>query len=463
MKIIPSYRNNLLTLARNIFLLLLGLILLDIFTSFNIGSYINMVFIVILTVLTGLFLLHAFIKDKYFYIKLKQALMRTINYFRNIKSMNEPLTTKDQKNEISLKIMLTRGITKDNWHIWALCTIIISGLILRIWSAVVLAPAGDEFRHLIAAKRYLIEGFFEYPDTTATWIVIFVKKILNTSSLFLFRFPFILLSVISTILIYKIMKPFNKNIGLIAAYLFAFCPLAIGLGSYIRNYELISFMFIFGIFIIFERFISWKKRNTYLLVFLVLVLGFLSSEFNRSEQLWFILLIILGSYIFSELLNKYVKKAWLNSIVKVIAFAIAILVVHHLIPIFTHYSFHAANFEYLFFINYLNVSQTWFYSFIPFWILFLVLLISVLVHCKNSKIYSITLSTAIFSYFLIYFLDAPRVFQARYAYLVLILAVFLYSSGIMILYEILKKYLKTPLFKYVCFVLFFLIFLLLRA
>ena len=69
---------------------------------------------------------------------------------------------------------------ENKYYTLALITILIIGFVLRLWNAVALDPAGDEFRHLIAAKHYLVEGFFEAPDFFAPWAVIILSKIAFT-------------------------------------------------------------------------------------------------------------------------------------------------------------------------------------------------------------------------------------------------------------------------------------------
>ena len=327
------------------------------------------------------------------------------------------------------------------WYSLTLLAIILVGFILRVWNIGSLNPAGDEFRHLIAAKRYLLEGFFQYPGILSTWIVIIMKKIFNTSSLFLLRLPFVMFGTISIFLFYKIGKLFNKKVGIISAYLFAFCPLAIGLAGYIRNYEPLMFVFILSLFLILRNKELNKKFFLSLLIIIIFLIFINLSDYSEWVQsIDFLLLLVIGTYIFSLLLNKFIKNDSLNMALKIFFSIIGFFLGRYLIPIITHLNLkEELTLQYLFFINYYPTSYLWYLSFLPYLIILLILVLPFLLNIKNSQIYSLSFSLFFFLYTYLFYFTAPRLFQPRYFYFGLPLVIILLSIGVNYLYNLLFR------------------------
>ncbi|MDD4354003.1 MAG: hypothetical protein PHN56_06120, partial [Candidatus Nanoarchaeia archaeon] len=285
------------------------------------------------------------------------------------------------------------------------------------------------------------EGFFQYPGILSTWIVIIMKKMFNTSSLFLLRLPFVMFGTISIFLFYKIGKLFNKKVGLISAYLFAFCPLAIGLAGYIRNYEILSFVFVLSLFLILRNKELNKKFFLSLTgVIILLILVNLADYSMWVQSIDLLLLLVIGTYVFSLLLNKFIKHNILNIALKLFFSTIAFFLGRHLIPIIAHLNLkEEPTLQYLFFINYYPTSYLWYFSFISYLIVLLILILPILLNIKNSRIYSLSFSIFFFSYAYIFYFTAPRLFQPRYFYFSIPLTIILLSIGVNYFYNMLSQ------------------------
>ena len=335
-----------------------------------------------------------------------------------------------------------RWMYSEGWvYSGLLIGIILLGFTLRIWNIGYLAPAGDEFRHLIAAKRYLTEGFFQYPGIISTWLIIIVKKIFNTSSLFLMRLPFVMAGTISIVFMYNIGKLFSKKAGVAAAYLLAFLPLSIGISGYIRNYEILLMIFIIFLYYILRN----KGTDKKFFITLVYVAGLLAlinigdySEWVQTIDL--LILIITATYIFSIILNKYVKNDLSNIIIRLFLSIVTFIIGAHLIPVLTHLSLkETPTLQYLFFLNYHHTTYLWYLQFIPYIIVLILITFPVFYNIKESRIYSLVFTFLFASYTFIFYFSAPRTFQPRYFYIFMPLIILLISVSFNYIYKIIKN------------------------
>ncbi|GAG63944.1 unnamed protein product, partial [marine sediment metagenome] len=128
---------------------------------------------------------------------------------------------------------------KNKYLIIILLAIFLLAVILRVWKAGFLSPTRDEFGHLIAAKRWLTEGNLRYlRGWETTYLVAFLFKIFNSVSVTVARLVPVFFGSITTFFIYLLGKKIRKEVGLIAAFLWAVSPFAIGLARYVREYSL---------------------------------------------------------------------------------------------------------------------------------------------------------------------------------------------------------------------------------
>jgi len=328
---------------------------------------------------------------------------------------------------------LTKQLKKNSWTIGLIVGIFAFGLFLRIWQLDFLYPAGDEYRHLNAAKHFLEEGYFEYPRSPLiTNILIFIRTTFNTNSLFLQRLPFALIGSLSIFLFYLIGATQNKVTGLIAAYLFASCPLAIGLSRYIREYEVILFIFLIFLYL------SQKKilKNKFIQFLALLILFMAAQKIGLSEgyeSVFFLFCLFTGFNYLMETLNKFTTKLRINSkvIIKVLAFIFVFVVGLKIIPLFTDYRVLASSeTRYLFPLNFHHDSLLWYFSFVPYAFIVLLLITPCLKHPKKSYFWALFFTLMFSFYFYVNYFDAPRRFQVRYIYYVIPLFILLLSSGI---------------------------------
>lgn len=339
-----------------------------------------------------------------------------------------------------------------------LLLILLAALFLRLFKLGHLSPAGDEYRHLLAMKHYLVAGYFEYnSDSLVTYILIAIKKLFDTDSLFILRLPFAIIGSFSVYLIYLISKNLfqNKKIALISAYLFAILPLAIGLSRYIRAYEIELFVSLIFLFLLTKPLL----KNYYLNSIIVgLSFIFLTKSFDHvrlDTSLIFILLLILSLTVI-RCLDKIFHNHRFNSTFKVISFFLIFLFGTFLIPNLTDYArFDTGEFGYLFFLNYMNSGGLWYSSIIPYVVPALLLLFpfSMKSDSKNmDRFYAFFFVLIFVTYFYIYYFDAPRRLQIRYIYQLLPYFVITISVGC---YAFIKSFKKNwP----VALLIFFLIF-----
>lgn len=339
---------------------------------------------------------------------------------------------------------LTKQLKKNSWTIGLIVGIFTFGLFLRIWQLDFLYPAGDEYRHLNAAKHFLEEGYFEYPRSPLiTNILILVRKFFKTDSLFLQRLPFAILGSFSVILFYLIGTTISQNkiVGLIAAYLFASCPLAIGLSRYIREYEVILFIFLIFLYL------SQKKilKNKFIQFLALLILFMATQKIGLSEgyeSVFFLFCLFTGFNYLMETLGKLTTKSKTNSkmIIKVLAFIFVFVIGLKIIPLFTDYRVLASSeTRYLFPLNFYHDSLLWYFSFIPYAFIVLLLIAPCLKYPKKSYFWALLFTLMFSFYFYVNYFDAPRRFQVRYIYYVIPLFILLLSSGIHIFLDSLRQ------------------------
>ena len=132
------------------------------------------------------------------------------------KKRKEEFVVKFSKiNKIPLLRNFVKWMYKEGWwYSVGLILIVLMGFGLRIYNLDFLCPQWDEYNHLVGAKRWMLEGDFNYNRAAfLTYIVGFLFKLNNGTSLFLARFPIVIFGVLSIVAIYFLGKKINKKIG----------------------------------------------------------------------------------------------------------------------------------------------------------------------------------------------------------------------------------------------------------
>jgi hypothetical protein len=208
------------------------------------------------------------------------------------------------------------------WYSVGLMIIVTIGLYLRFYQLDFLSPIRDEYLHLVAAKRFMIEGNFNYSRAAfLTYIVGFLFKLNGGTSLFLGRLPSVIFGTLSIIAIYFLAKKINKKVGIISGYLLAFSPLSVGLSRYIREYQF-YFLFIILFLILFTNLLKkiidlnfLKKNNiiTGLLFIFITSLAGMYYLFIERVAMIYQLYLIMSIFTFIFILKTVnLKKIFMN-------------------------------------------------------------------------------------------------------------------------------------------------------
>lgn len=317
--------------------------------------------------------------------------------------------------------------------------IIVSGFILRIYKLDFLSPAGDEYRHLLAMKHYFANGFYEYGNShLITYLIIATKKILSTNSLFWLRMPFVLSSTFSIYLFYVAGRNiFNKKIGLIAAYLFAFMPLSVGLAQYIRGYSIELTLILFTICLFHNK----KMKNMFLRAFVSILFIYVLAKINHESRLTGfanILIAYIGLYIALNLLERF------KDLIKFKFLFLASTFIFGICMIFQKTSYRInldPEFRYLAIFNSFDSTTTWFFDFIPSIIILLIFFLPILI--KNKPAITSLIFVNLFSIFcFIFVFELPRSYQIRYLFDLIPFFIILLSAGFFIFSKILMPKIK---------------------
>lgn len=234
---------------------------------------------------------------------------------------------------------LRKIINRKNFLI--LLIIALAFLLRFIWiDKVPNAITGDELTYVVNAKAMVISGsdisgtwnplagfIFQYPAYTnpqaeLPYFLLAPFVGLMGFSLFSVRIIFVLLSVLSVPLVYLIAKTlFNKNVGLLAAFIMAVNPWSIYMGR--TSYESTPAAFFY--LLAFYMLLAFKSKKL-LLSIPVLFLAFYSYVGTKVSFLPFVLVIILFSYYFINK-KKYKKEyliVFISCLLLVIVFALSV-------------------------------------------------------------------------------------------------------------------------------------------
>jgi len=320
----------------------------------------------------------------------------------------------------------------DNNLVILFVLIIISAVLVRLWNLDLLSPAKDEFAHLIAGKRWLLEGSFNYDrGWEISYMVGFLSKLFKIQSIYVARLVPVFWGSMTIFPIYLLGKEFGKRIGLIAAFLWAFSPFAIGISRYIREYAFYLFLVTFGLWVFYQlrKVVREKKIHIKKKIFIGLILVFLLAypivpEVSLTYAgLHLMLLAVLAVYSMRRglvIFNKYTKNKFLSYL---LISLLSLIVVYFLffstslffkVDIGPWQSFFATGKVFRSFI-----SANWYsYSAFPEIILLFIFLIPLIVSRKDQRInelYGIFFSLLI-AYSLFYHLLTDDPFGTRTIY-----------------------------------------------
>ncbi|MFO7966373.1 MAG: hypothetical protein R6U44_02110 [Archaeoglobaceae archaeon] len=135
-------------------------------------------------------------------------------------------------------------IHKEGWpYTYLLLLLFVVAIGLRIWNLDNLSPVRDEYRHLLVAEKILRGHPLDYTRALpVSYLVAFLFKVFNSTSLFVGRLAPVILGSLTTIPLYFLGRRLNKKVGVFAAFLWVFSPFSIGISRYIREYSLICFL-----------------------------------------------------------------------------------------------------------------------------------------------------------------------------------------------------------------------------
>ena len=363
-------------------------------------------------------------------------------------------------NKIPLLRNFVKWMYKEGWwYSVGLILIVLMGFGLRIYNLDFLSPVRDEYFHLVGAKRWMLEGDFNYNRAGfLTYIVGFLFKLNNGTSLFLARFPIVIFGVLSIIAIYFLGKKINKKIGLIASYLLAFSPWAIGMSRYLREYQpYFLFILIFLLFFIdFKDFDSIRKNNKKRILIRLFIFALPAIYYFTIEEVYAIIevygmLIIfaLVYFLFKFVKSEDRKRIVFNRKVYIALLVVLVLISTTLLILLEKYSWlitininkEPRYMEFLFnpIWNYKNLSPHWF-SESPFSGTFVVFLIifSVIFFYKNR--YFISYFLVFLSIFIVFSYFVDRYFAPRYIYYIFPFYIVILASSIFALINMRKQF-----------------------
>ncbi len=334
------------------------------------------------------------------------------------------------------------------------------GLGLRLYHLDQLDPAGDEYRHLLAAKHYLADGYYDYPNSNiTTGILILTQKITGSSSLFILRLPFAMIGSLSVLLLFFLGRKMNTTIGLIAAYLYACLPLAVGMSRYIRGYEITVFVLLFlTLLLLQKKFIRNIILRSVIYISLFKLFAFFDEDL-RTDSTFLLFVMFTGIYVSLHFLDRFSQRVRYKYILLGVVFVSGLVA----LPYLTAFQWEPKpELQYLYIFNYININVTWFLPFVPFLLIVILTLIPPAVIQKNNISLTISFVVIFTTFVYIYFFEAPRRFQVRYLYSLIPYYVILLSAGAYLVFNLIKKWVTNKPYKnyvvLILFVLFFLVF-----
>ncbi|MBU0707642.1 hypothetical protein KKG41_04690, partial [Patescibacteria group bacterium] len=357
--------------------------------------------------------------------------------FSEKKEASEIRKINNKKYTKSKSKLFTWFVGKKSKLLYLLLLVFILGLGLRLINLGELDPAGDEYRHLLAAKHFLADGFYDYPNSHLTTnLVILTQKISNSNNMFFLRSPFAIIGSLSVLLLFFLGRKIHTKVGLIAAYLYACLPLAVGMSRYIRGYEITVFVLLFLTLLLLQRrFIKNLILRSAILIIVFKIFAFFDEDL-RTDSTFLLFVMFTGIYLVLHYINRFSEKSWYKYVFLGIAFVGGLMV----LPYFTDFQWQTTpELQYMFIFNYITINVMWFLPFIPFLFILIVTVIPFIVSHKNNFILATSFIVLFTVFVYIYFFEAPRRFQVRYLYSLIPYYILLLSAGIHLIFNLIKK------------------------
>ncbi len=382
-----------------------------------------------------------------------------------------------KNNEIS------KNDKESKFIILLIVLLVIASFFIRYYKLDYLTPVTDEFYHLLAAKRLLLNGFFEYKRASFLSLIIgLLFKIHNSTSILLARLPGVLVGSLTVIPMYFFAKKIHTKIGIISGILLTTLPVAVGISRYIREY--VFYFFIIVVFLLWldkimkNIFLKKKLKASVFCLICVLLLPALYYFFIEDStfviQLYFILILFILTFVVYEnalitinsnyLKNFLTKKNFIILLSVFIFFFFLTKKVVWLIKIKTPFSFFAFDnlnyFDALFNPNFnsWNTKLFWFSnSHLPTFFIFSLFILSLLYLYKNRYFIFCILSLA--SVFIPLQYLSGRYYAIRYIFYGLIFYIVMFSCSIYLLFLFKNIYKnRTVRVSYIIITLIFLLF-----
>jgi len=484
-------RRSFTILFRNLFFFCLFLVLFSQYKILSVNKFINKYWLISLTIIFFFFFF-------YFSIKKNKKLEEKTNWYVKIIFPISLILTVivsinlDIKNtlyiflfnqKLYLSIVTTclwffiilfnklnleyKNNNKNLLFIIILFLVTITGLFIRLYRVDFLTPVTDEFYHLLAAKRYMLHGYYEY--NRASFVSLFSGIIFSATqspSILLAKIPSVIAGTIAIPLIYIWGKKINKVVGVVSATLLTFLPVAVGMSRYIREY--IFFFSILTTYLIWldstmeKLFKKTKLKIAYLNLFIIFstpaTYYFFIEDSSFVILLYILLFLLCIINIIYEKINK-IKK--LKNKIFGILFTKWFLSIPIFLTIFIFLGFLYSKVSWLFNfngvsifnlpkLNYFNalfnpsfhpwlVNLTWFsISDFSVFIVFSFFLIST-VHFIKNKYYLFNL-LAFCLLFIPFLLFADRYYAIRYVFYALLFYTTIFSCSIYSIFKIREVY-----------------------
>jgi hypothetical protein len=307
--------------------------------------------------------------------------------------------------------------------------ILILSFFLRVYNADSLSPGRDSLHHYIAAKSINDYGATVY--TTLPYInhmLAFIFEHVSETLLFA-KLPFIIAGTLSVLLIYFIGKKISVGVGIISALLFAICPWAIGLASYVRDYSFNLFyeLLFITILLYFPKNIRKPKHLIqFILLNLIIYVPFIIFAFyQKGITIHIIIAMLVTTFVrlFADLGFMEKIKAMKMKEINLLAHALIIVLFVAIAAIvflgFEHRLTFTFQPKWLFFFDSESRLPTLWYSFVqvPWYFILSLTLLPIIGKPKNKFVW---MSFLIFYSYLIFFVFIARPntasLYARYIY-----------------------------------------------
>ncbi len=200
--------------------------------------------------------------------------------------------------------------------------LVILGFVLRSINPGILQPHEDEYLHLLAARDILEYGISDYTRAYILSYTVSVFFSIFGTDVVTGRLPGIIISSLTVVPLYLLIRNASKPAAIIAALLWTFSPWAILVGRNIREYAIFPFFMLFYLLMLFYcskgifQVISRKKRPQWKdLVYLIAVILpicyalFLDPNSSFKQVLLFIPSVTLY-FVYRYFTDEDIHKGW---------------------------------------------------------------------------------------------------------------------------------------------------------